>query len=256
MHVRWTGPTSQKEYPAIRHYERLFFDAGTETGPYQAMTPQCLTLMQSVNLIPSPTDDPCRIAYPCHMRATLPGWFKAGSRVMVDQPASNVQTSAGQVRLGAEPSQRIDARALMAWRIECGIVSVVIVLFAAVASYVLWRLEVSSLIVAAVLGLAAILSVMLVWLVPAVRWRHWRYEVTEQDLHLQHGIITLTRTLVPMVRVQHVDTKQGPILRRYGLASVEVATAAGTQEIPALAVDVADGLRNRIAELAGVAEDV
>lgn len=175
---------------------------------------------------------------------------------MVDQPVSNAPTLAGQVRLGVEPSQRIDGRALHAWRIAGGLQSIVILLVASLASYVLWQLDISWVIVVAVPALAAIVSVVLTWLVPAVRWRHWRYEVTEQELHLQYGIVVLTRTLVPMVRVQHVDTKQGPILRRYGLASVEVATAAGTQEIPALAVDVADGLRNRIAELAGVAEDV
>lgn len=177
---------------------------------------------------------------------------------MVDQPVSvsNVQMPAGQVRLGTEPSQRIDARALKAWRIAGALQSAVIVLAMAGMSLVLWSLELSWWIIAAVLGLAVIVSIILTWLVPAVRWRYWRYEVTEQQLELQHGIVILTRTLVPMVRVQHVDTKQGPILRRYGLASVEIATAAGTQEIPALAVDVADGLRNRIAELAGVAEDV
>ena len=175
---------------------------------------------------------------------------------MADQPVADVRLSTEQVRPRAEPSQRIDARALKAWRIAGALQSAVIVLAAAGASFVIWRLGLSWWIIAALLALAGIVSVILTWLVPLVRWRHWRYEVTEQQLELQRGILILTRTLVPMVRVQHVDTKQGPILRRYGLASVEIATAAGTQEIPALAVDVADGLRNRIAMTAGVAEDV
>lgn len=169
---------------------------------------------------------------------------------MVDQSVTAEQS------LRAEPSQRIDARALKAWRISGTLQSVVIFLAAAGTSSLVWRLGLSWWIVAAVLALAGIVSVVLTWIVPAVRWRHWRYEVTEQQLDLQHGIVILTRTLVPMVRVQHVDTKQGPILRHYGLASVEIATAAGVQEIPALAVEVADELRNRIAVLAGVAEDV
>ena len=37
-----------------------------------------------------------------------------------------------------------------------------------------------------------------------------------------------------MIRVQHVDTVQGPILRKYQLASVIVNTAATAHEIPAL----------------------
>ena len=172
---------------------------------------------------------------------------------MVDQPLSDVRVSGG---LGAEPSQRIDARALPAWRIAGALQSAVIGLIAAVVSLILWRLEVSWWIITTLLILTGIVSIILTWIIPGVRWRYWRYDVSEEQLDLQHGVVILTRTLVPMVRVQHVDTKQGPILRRYGLASVEIATAAGTQEIPALAVDVADELRTRIAELAGVAEDV
>lgn len=175
---------------------------------------------------------------------------------MVDQPVPDVRLPAGQVRPRAEPSERIDVRALKAWRIMGALQSTVIWLFAAGASLVVLQVGLSWLIAAVILALAAIVSVVLIWLVPAVRWRHWRYEVTEHELHLRRGIVILTWTLVPMVRVQHVNTKQGLILRHYGLASVEVATAAGTQEIPALAVDVADALRNRIAELANVAEDV
>lgn len=168
---------------------------------------------------------------------------------MVDQPLADAPVS-------AERGQRIDVRALRAWRVAGALQSVIFLLIAAGVSVLLWRLDISWWISGAVLALAAIIGVLLIWVIPSVRWRHWRYDVTEHELHLQRGILILTWTLVPMVRVQHVNTKQGPILRHYGLASVEVATAAGAQEIPALAIDVADELRNRIAELAGVAEDV
>jgi uncharacterized protein len=63
------------------------------------------------------------------------------------------------------------------------------------------------------------------------------------------------RTLVPMVRVQHVDTVQGPLLRKYGLATITISTAATTHEIPALDMFEADNLRSSISALARVAED-
>jgi membrane protein YdbS with pleckstrin-like domain len=99
-------------------------------------------------------------------------------------------------------------------------------------------------------------ALIVVWIIPTVRWRQWRYAVSERDVDLKRGIVIITRTLVPMARVQHVDTTQGPIMRHYGLATVIIATAAGAQEIPALSLDVAEALRDRIAALAGVAEDV
>lgn len=90
---------------------------------------------------------------------------------------------------------------------------------------------------------------------PYVRWRRWRYEIFEQEIYIQHGILIVSRTLVPMIRVQHVDTKQGPILKKYKLASVTISTAATTHEIPALLEEDASMLRDRISALARVDED-
>jgi Uncharacterized conserved protein len=58
-----------------------------------------------------------------------------------------------------------------------------------------------------------------------------------------------------MVRVQHVDTSQGPILKHYCLASMSISTAATIHTIPAITEQEADQLRVRISELARVAED-
>lgn len=58
-----------------------------------------------------------------------------------------------------------------------------------------------------------------------------------------------------MVRVQHVDTDQGPILRRYKMAAVSITTAATTHKIPTLFIEDADSLRDQIAALASVQED-
>jgi membrane protein YdbS with pleckstrin-like domain len=95
------------------------------------------------------------------------------------------------------------------------------------------------------------------WLgpVPEVRYRRWRWEVTDLEVRLQHGLIIIERTVIPMVRVQHVDTTQGPIMRAFGLSDVKVSTAAGVHAIPALADRDADALRDRIAVLARVTDD-
>ena len=102
----------------------------------------------------------------------------------------------------------------------------------------------------------AALAVAGVWLAAELLWRHWRYEIGEVEVDLQHGWLTITRTLIPMTRIQHVDTRRGPLQRRFGLASVILYTAAGASEIPALADAVADAARDRIAALANVQEDL
>ena len=90
---------------------------------------------------------------------------------------------------------------------------------------------------------------------PMLKYRFWRYEVAENDLDIVQGVVWRTRTVIPFVRVQNTDTVQGPILRILGLASVTVATAAGSHVIPGLAFDAADVLRDRIAEQARLAQE-
>ena len=154
------------------------------------------------------------------------------------------------------PTSRIDPRALTVWRIHGAITAFVVTLAGAGGITGLRLMDVTGPF-PIVAGIALIaIDAILIWAIPAIRWRRWRYAVRDAEIDLQRGAFIITRTLIPMTRVQHVDTRQGPIVRRYGLAGVVVATAAGSHEIPALAVDIADALRDRIAELAGVAEDV
>lgn len=86
--------------------------------------------------------------------------------------------------------------------------------------------------------------------VPRLRRARFRFEVREDEIDLRHGIVVETRTLVPMARVQHVDTRRTPFSRAFGLAAVSFHTAAGATEIPALRDADAAAIRDRIADLA------
>ena len=95
-----------------------------------------------------------------------------------------------------------------------------------------------------------------VGLVPELRWSRWRYEVRDEEIDLRHGTVTITRTLIPMLRVQHVDTTRGPLDQILGLATVVVHTAAGRTTIPALDEADAARLRDQIASLARTADEL
>ena len=96
---------------------------------------------------------------------------------------------------------------------------------------------------------AAALLVLMVVVAPTLRWQRWRYEIREDEVDLQRGILWIARTLVPLARIQHVDTRSGPLQRRFGLATVVFYTAAGANQIPELYAPVAATVRDRIAEL-------
>jgi len=117
-------------------------------------------------------------------------------------------------------------------------------------------------VVAAIAGfgvvglLAVVVAVVVVAVAPALRWRRWRYEIRDDEIDLRHGTFTVRRTLVPIRRVQHVDTEVGPLQDSFGLATVKFHTAAGATEIPALDKGEAERVRTRVAELARARDDV
>jgi len=89
------------------------------------------------------------------------------------------------------------------------------------------------------------------------RYRVWRYEVREDALYLERGVFTRVRTVVPFVRLQHVDSSRGPVERLIGLASTVVYTAGSRGAdvtVPGLTPAGADDLRERLKRLAIRAE--
>ena len=65
----------------------------------------------------------------------------------------------------------------------------------------------------------------LVW--PALEYRFFRYAVREDDLLVRSGVLFRRWSSIPHHRIQHVDTRQGPIERALGLSRLLVFTAAG-----------------------------
>jgi uncharacterized protein len=105
-------------------------------------------------------------------------------------------------------------------------------------------------------ALVAVLGGVAVAVVPPLRWRRWRYDVREDEIDLRAGLWTVRRTLVPIRRVQHVDTESGLLQTFFDLATVTFHTAAGATEIPALKRAEAERVRSRVAELARTRDDV
>ncbi|ASB90951.1 UPF0699 transmembrane protein YdbS [Bacillus sonorensis] len=157
--------------------------------------------------------------------------------------------------LRSEPKNQISREGVKVWKISASITSCILFLMAAglftLTVFFKWPLWIG--ILGAVLWLG--ISVIIIFIIPNIRHRIWRYEVHENEIDIQHGIFVVTRVIVPMVRVQHVDTSQGPLLRKYNLASVQITTAATTHSIPALDMEEADQLRDFISRLARVTEN-
>lgn len=155
----------------------------------------------------------------------------------------------------SEPEKRLDPRAKLLWRLTGALQSAPILAGGALGSYVLFPGAPLYLAVLPLLGALA-LSILFVFVLPPLLWWRWRYEIRPLEVDLQRGLVRVTRTLVPMARVQHVDTRHGPLQRRFGLSTVVFYTAAGPNEIPQLAQKTAAEVRDRIAELTRTADEL
>ncbi|MBS3928824.1 MAG: PH domain-containing protein [Sphingomonadales bacterium] len=86
---------------------------------------------------------------------------------------------------------------------------------------------------------------------PARAFRRMGYAFSADRLRVVKGYIFQTDTLVPLSRVQHIDVEAGPLLRRFGLAELQVHTAAAdeaTVTVPGLLRADAEAMREAIRE--------
>lgn len=108
----------------------------------------------------------------------------------------------------------------------------------------------------AALGIVVVVGLWL-WYVVLV-WRRVRamgYAELEEELVLCRGIMFRALEVIPYGRMQQVTVSSGPLLKRYGLASVTLVTAAaGTNgAIPGVPQAEAERLRTKLTAL-GTAE--
>ena len=82
------------------------------------------------------------------------------------------------------------------------------------------------------LGVILVLASMVHLLVmPTLRYRIHRWEVTSEAIHTRSGWLSLEQRVAPLSRVQTVDSEQRALMRAFGLASVTVTTASAAGPI-------------------------
>ena len=99
-------------------------------------------------------------------------------------------------------------------------------------------------------GLAPVLVALIAFggiiIAPNRVYRRLGYAIDDRLLRVVHGWLFHTDTMVPFVRVQHIDVTRGPIDKLFGTASLVVHTAGTHNSIivlPGLAPDRAADMR-------------
>lgn len=169
-------------------------------------------------------------------------------------PATPPSPSRGALR---EPAHQVSPRAVGYWRVAALISSGVVALLLA-GGYVAWWLAAGTppwwALLLGVLGLVALATYPVV--MPPLRYRVHRWEVTDTAIHTRAGWITISSRIAPLSRVQTVDSRQGALMRVFGLASLTVTTASAAGPITIDCLDAAQAreLVATLTEITGASE--
>lgn len=96
---------------------------------------------------------------------------------------------------------------------------------------------------------AWLLAILAIVTIPARRVSRWGFKIGGGQLRVARGWLFRTDTIVPFVRVQHIDVGQGPVERWFGLSHLVVHTSGthnSTVTLPGLRADLAAAMRETI----------
>jgi membrane protein YdbS with pleckstrin-like domain len=158
------------------------------------------------------------------------------------------------------PRHRVDPRAIWLWVGE-GLLSAAVIAVAVVAARALTPDSAPGWVhtlLAAALWLLIPAALVLIGVEPAWRYRVHRWEVTADAVYTREGWLTRTWHIVPIARIQTVDTTRGPVQQVLGLATVTVRTAshAGSTDVEHLNAGLADAVAHDLALRANAVRDV
>lgn len=158
-----------------------------------------------------------------------------------------------------EPTQRISLDAIKVWRITDGVTTIIFLGILGFLLYLDYSYQWHSwigLVIYLLIGITCVSGIIELLIVPVYKQKTWRYDMDSNCIQLKHGgAFKKTHMIIPMNKVYFVDTYQGPILQRYGLATIKIGTVGFVHEIPGLPEKKASEIRNYIAALTELYKD-
>lgn len=152
------------------------------------------------------------------------------------------------------PQSRLHPRVVQLWRIQRFLRLALVGLPMAGAAGVGLATITHAAVGGVVAGALLLTQVLLAVLWPPLEYEAFRYDLRKQDLLVQSGVLFRRWSAIPFHRIQHVDTRQGPLERMLGLSRLLVFTAAGVSadgSIPGLDADQAERLRDELSRRGG-----
>lgn len=140
--------------------------------------------------------------------------------------------------------QHVDPNTVAVWRWQAAaFAGIAAVPFVGAAMRVGTPFAMGALIVFGIVALAC------AWRLPVAHYRALQFGLDSDGIVIERGIWWRSRIALPRIRVQHSDVSQGPLQRRYGVATLKLYTAGSRYtkiELPGLEHDAALALRDAL----------
>lgn len=157
-----------------------------------------------------------------------------------------------------EPTQKISEKAITVWRLNHLLKNsgALIILFTLLFFYYKFTwFDWVGIILFIMIAFVILMTIYDLSIHPIYLQRTWRYDIDERVIQLKYGFFHRQHIIIPLSRIEYVNTNQGPLLRRYQLSAITIGTIASQHEIPALKEEKAITLRNKIISLAQLDHD-
>ncbi|PEN09294.1 hypothetical protein CRI93_00765 [Longimonas halophila] len=173
----------------------------------------------------------------------------ASSSAVSSPDASSAPDGVRRALLPTSRLTALEADLQSVWRIKLCLLHTVVFLTALFFGITQWFSGANGAVILSVLG--GLLLLMTLYIVFWPRWRYqaWGYDLHEDELVLEHGVITHVRSVVPLRRIQHLDVSQDLFEREFDLGRLVIHTA-GTRSsdvvIPGLPLTTAEQIRDDV----------
>ncbi|EFL26019.1 MULTISPECIES: PH domain-containing protein [Streptomyces] len=132
------------------------------------------------------------------------------------------------------PRHRVDRRALGWWTLQSSLFALPLpltfgILWASIPptrTFFMWATLIS-----------LVPGILYVAVMPAWRYRVHRWEATDEAVYAASGWLWQQWRVVPLSRVQTVDTLRGPLQQMFGLSGITVTTASSAAAVKIKGID-------------------
>lgn len=152
-----------------------------------------------------------------------------------------------------EPQKRISKKAINVWRVTDliqNLIGLIIIGGLIFSFYYFDWINWIGIVLYVLLGFVLVIMIYELTIRPVLLQKTWRYDIDRNYIQLKHGFINKRSLIIPMSRVEYVNTNQGPILRHYNLSVLTIGTITSANQIPAIPVAEARKIRELIVHLA------